>query len=531
MRGKRKKYRRGDSGMLIKVIVLSLLVHLLMIALFPSSFIFSPPPQYVEVDLLEPESGVAREREDEETEEIALGLPEPVEPLADARIEASERERVLPELPRELLKFVVERARKPEAAAPEFAPRPAPTRPEMPPEKRLPDALTPPTGVSLIDDALTSAPQPYVEQARDVALAHAPDAAEIARPRADVAQLRTEERLAPPIMRATVAPHRLVPDLPSRGQPPERPQTPEIALARLPETKAAPIVDDETELPADALPRSPALAAEQADMPAEEPLPTPLARISSAPSTSFAVPTAAKAEQPAPESLPPRLSAPVAPENQPILPERIATRVAPSERQEAAFAPTLPPQARDLPQETTQEAASEESAPPQLPRGLPPMPRAAVFSPPPARTAQAIRPLPIHPRVEQAFAPRDLPAPVLAEERPPIKETAEPEEPAPPEATESPKPEEAVRIEGPAARRRLAQKPAKLPTVKLDRDVTILLKFWVLPDGTVGDVVPLQRGDVRLEQAAISYVKGFRFTASSGKDAEWGIVSVKYRLR
>ena len=77
----------------------------------------------------------------------------------------------------------------------------------------------------------------------------------------------------------------------------------------------------------------------------------------------------------------------------------------------------------------------------------------------------------------------------------------------------------------------MAQKPAKLPTVKLDRDVTIRLKFWVLPDGAVGDVVPLQRGDVRLEQAAISYVKGFRFTASSGKDAEWGIVSVKYRLR
>ena len=502
MRGKRKKSRRGDSGMLIKVIILSLLVHLLLIALFPSSLIFSPPPQYVEVDLLEPESGVAREREDEETEEIALGLPEPVEPLADARIEAAERERVLPELPRELPKFVVERARKPEAAAPEFAPRAAPTRPEMPPEKRLPD-MPPPTGVSLIDDALTTAPQPYVEQARDAALAHAPDAAEIARPRADVAQLRTEERLAPPIMRATVAPRRLVPDLPSRGQP-ERPQTPEIALARLPETKAAPIVDDETELPADALPRLHAFAAEQADTSAEELLPTPLAQIS---------------------------SAPVAPENQPILPERVATRVAPLERQEAALAPTLPPQARDLPQETTQEAASEEFAPPQLPRGLPPMPRAAVFSPPPARTAQAIRPLPIHPRVEQAFAPRDLPAPVLAEERPPIKETAEPEEPAPPEATESPKPEEAVRIEGPAARRRLAQKPAKLPTVKLDRDVMIRLKFWVLPDGTVGDVVPLQRGDVRLEQAAISYVKGFRFTASSGKDAEWGIVSVKYRLR
>ena len=529
MRGKRKKYRRGDSGLLIKVIILSLLVHLLMIALFPSASIFSPPPKYVEVDLLEPESGVEQEREDEETGEIALGLPEPVEPLADARIEA-ERERVLSELSRELPKFVVERARKTEAVAPESVPRPAPARPEMPLEKRLPD-MPPPTGVSLIDDALTAAPQPYLAQARDAALAYAPDVAELARPRADVAQLRDEDRLAPSIMRATVAPRRLVPALPSRDQPPERPQTPEVAPVRLPEIKAAPIVDDETELPADALPRSPALAAEQAAMPAEEPLPTPFARISSAPSTSFAVPTAAKAEQSAPEFLSSRLSAPVAPKNQPILPERVATRVAPLERQEAAFAPTLPPQVRDLPQETAPEAAPEEFAPPPLPRSWPPLPREAVSLPQSARTAQSIRPLPVHPRTERISAPRDLLAPVLAEERPPIKEIAEPEEPVPPEATESPKPEEAVRIEGPAARRRLAQKPAKLPTVKLDRDVTIRLKFWVLPDGTVSDVVPLQRGDVRLEQAAIRYVKGFRFTASSGKDAEWGIVSVKYRLR
>ena len=525
MRGKRKKYRRGDSGMLIKVIILSLLVHLLMIALFPSASIFSPPPKYVEVDLLEPESGVEQEREDEETGEIALGLPEPVEPFADARTEA-ERGRVLPELLRELPEFAVERARKTEAVAPESVPRPAPARPKMPPEKRLPD-MPPSTGVSLIDDALTAAPQPYLAQARDAALAYAPDVAELARPRADVAQLRNEDRLAPSIMRATVAPRRLVPALPSRDQPPERPQTPEIAPVRLPEIKAAPIVDDEMELPAAALPRSPALAA----TPTEEPLPTPLARISSAPSTSFAVPTAAKAEQPAPESLPPRLSAPVTPENRPILPERVATRVAPLERQEAAFAPTLPPQVRDLPQETAPEAAPEEFAPPQLPRGWPPLPREAVSLPQSARTAQSIWPLPVHPRTERISAPRDLLAPVLAEERPPIKEIAEPEEPVPPEATESPKPEEAVRIEGPAARRRLAQKPAKLPTVKLDRDVTIRLKFWVLPDGTVSDVVPLQRGDVRLEQAAIRYVKGFRFTASSGKDAEWGIVSVKYRLR
>ena len=82
-----------------------------------------------------------------------------------------------------------------------------------------------------------------------------------------------------------------------------------------------------------------------------------------------------------------------------------------------------------------------------------------------------------------------------------------------------------------ASARTVSYRPTRLPNVTLDRDVTIRLKFWVLPDGSVGEVVPLQRGDVRLEQAAIQYVKSWRFTPVSDNETVWGIIPVKYRLR
>ena len=92
-------------------------------------------------------------------------------------------------------------------------------------------------------------------------------------------------------------------------------------------------------------------------------------------------------------------------------------------------------------------------------------------------------------------------------------------------------PEETIQIEGPASARQVVYRPSRLPSVTLDRDVAIRLKFWVLPDGAVGDVVPLQRGDVRLEQAAIQYVKSWRFTPISSGETVWGIIPVTYRLK
>ena len=78
----------------------------------------------------------------------------------------------------------------------------------------------------------------------------------------------------------------------------------------------------------------------------------------------------------------------------------------------------------------------------------------------------------------------------------------------------------------------MISKPANLPRVNIEREVTIRLKFWVLADGTVGEVVPLQRGDVRLERAAIEYLKGWRFTqATPGSPMVWGIIPITYKLQ
>ena len=87
-------------------------------------------------------------------------------------------------------------------------------------------------------------------------------------------------------------------------------------------------------------------------------------------------------------------------------------------------------------------------------------------------------------------------------------------------------------IEGPASRRRVIYKPVKLPQLSIDMEVNIRLKFWVLPDGTVGEVIPLQRGDVRLERAAIKYLKSWRFTpVAPNSQKVWGIVPISYKLR
>lgn len=89
-----------------------------------------------------------------------------------------------------------------------------------------------------------------------------------------------------------------------------------------------------------------------------------------------------------------------------------------------------------------------------------------------------------------------------------------------------------LEIEGPAARRQVISKPLRLPEIDLDVEVTIRLKFWVLPDGTVGEVIPLQRGDIRLERAAIQYLKSWRFTPlASGNQTVWGIIPITYTLQ
>jgi TonB family protein len=100
---------------------------------------------------------------------------------------------------------------------------------------------------------------------------------------------------------------------------------------------------------------------------------------------------------------------------------------------------------------------------------------------------------------------------------------------------ESPRnPEEnSTGIEGPVGTRRILYQP-EIPEVKVGREGEVELRFWVLPDGSIGRVLPVIRGDAELEQIAISYLKQWRFERlnSGGQRVEqWGTLTVKFRMK
>ncbi len=88
-------------------------------------------------------------------------------------------------------------------------------------------------------------------------------------------------------------------------------------------------------------------------------------------------------------------------------------------------------------------------------------------------------------------------------------------------------------IEGPVASRKVLYVPPP-PKVKVSVETDVLIKFWVLPDGTVGKVIPLVKGDDQIELAAISHIKRYRFN-SLPKDVPqtkmWGVIPVRTVLR
>ena len=90
-----------------------------------------------------------------------------------------------------------------------------------------------------------------------------------------------------------------------------------------------------------------------------------------------------------------------------------------------------------------------------------------------------------------------------------------------------------IGIKGPVASRRLLYTPPP-PRVKISVETEVVLKFWVRPDGTVGRVIPLRKGDARLEAAGMEYLKGCLFEPlppEAPQVEQWGTLSVKSVLR
>lgn len=89
-----------------------------------------------------------------------------------------------------------------------------------------------------------------------------------------------------------------------------------------------------------------------------------------------------------------------------------------------------------------------------------------------------------------------------------------------------------LEIKGPVAKRAIIYRPP-IPKVGVEVTTDIQLKFWVSPDGTVGRVITLVKGDSRLEAEAIKYIKQWKFAplASAEKQEEqWGTIPIKFLL-
>jgi hypothetical protein len=87
----------------------------------------------------------------------------------------------------------------------------------------------------------------------------------------------------------------------------------------------------------------------------------------------------------------------------------------------------------------------------------------------------------------------------------------------------------ALGIKGPAASRMISYIPHPLQE-RVSVDGEALLKFWILPDGHVGRVIPFVKGDAREIVAVINHFKKYRFDPLSPtvlQEEMWGTIPVK----
>lgn len=91
----------------------------------------------------------------------------------------------------------------------------------------------------------------------------------------------------------------------------------------------------------------------------------------------------------------------------------------------------------------------------------------------------------------------------------------------------------ALDIRGPAASRRVCFIPPPLQS-KPSVDADCLLKFWILPDGTLDKVIPLIQGDTQTAVVAVDQLKRYRFEPlppDVPQVEQWGVIPAQSVLR
>jgi len=208
-----------------------------------------------------------------------------------------------------------------------------------------------------------------------------------------------------------------------------------------------------------------------------------------------------------------------------------------------AAKPALPPNAQAL-QDAVQTALTPvrpDRVEIPLPEWLPALPTIDSQHDP-VRLAEGLRDsLQYEPRLADAAVLPDLPAPERqhAETKalPPLPTLAPPARretvPTRPATLTLPSPQVTSLIKGPASERQVIFQPPP-PSVTVESESEIELRFWILPNGAVGRVVPVKKSDPRLEALVINYLRHWRFTPlppDTLQDEQWGIIPFKFRIR
>lgn len=87
---------------------------------------------------------------------------------------------------------------------------------------------------------------------------------------------------------------------------------------------------------------------------------------------------------------------------------------------------------------------------------------------------------------------------------------------------------------GTVGKRWVRSKPQEKPNPEVDKEVTIMLKFWVTPFGQVFDVLPEKKGEAFLEKTAIDYLRKWTFDPLPSdviQENQWGILPVRFRKK
>lgn len=103
---------------------------------------------------------------------------------------------------------------------------------------------------------------------------------------------------------------------------------------------------------------------------------------------------------------------------------------------------------------------------------------------------------------------------------------------APPAPDEGPEAMRRLEIEGPVGAERKVVSEPRPPRIPIRHAGTVEIRFFVSPRGEVVRAFPVRKAEPDLEQAALAYIKAFRFSPlPAGREGEqWGTIRVRFRL-